>query len=276
MPGIDAHQHFWKFDPARDNWITDEMSLIRRDFLPGDLQSMLNDNGLDGCVTVQSDQSEAENFFQLTHAENHDFIRGVVGWVDLQAEDISAKLEYFSGFKKLKGFRHILQGETKRDLMLQPEFLRGIAALQKHNYSYDILIYPDQLRFIKELVARFPQQKFVIDHMAKPFIKDGKIDGWKHDIAAVAAFENVFCKISGYVTEADLKRWKVEDFTPYFNVVVNAFGINRIIFGSDWPVCLLGGSYSEVTGVARNYFAPFTKNERDKFFGVNAIDFYNL
>jgi len=276
MPGIDAHQHFWKFDAKRDQWITDEMSLIRRDFLPGDLQSLLASNGLEGCVTIQSDQSEAENIFQLANAERHDFIRGVVGWTDLQAEDISEKLDYFSRFKKLKGFRHILQGEIKRDLMLQPDFLRGIASLQKHRYTYDILIYPDQLRFIAPFVSRFPQQKFVIDHMAKPHIRSQTIDEWKHDIGTVAAYENVSCKISGFVTEADVKHWSGEDFTPYFDAVVELFGFDRIIFGSDWPVCLLGGSYGEITRVVTNYFAAFSQDERDKFFGKNAVDFYNL
>ena len=276
MPRIDAHQHFWKFDPIRDTWITDEMSLLRKDFLPHHLEPLLIKNGFDGCVTVQSDQSEDENVFQLANAEEHDFIKGIVGWVDLQAKNIREKLSYYTQFKKLKGFRHILQGEIQRDLVLQPEFLNGINALKEFNYTYDILIYPDQLGFIKQFVAQFLQQKFVINHLAKPYIKNGKIDDWKKDIEQVAEYENVFCKISGYTTEADWKNWKKEDFIPYFDIVVNAFNADRIMFGSDWPVCLLGGNYEEVLNVVKGYFSSFTQNEQDKIFGDNAIKFYNL
>ena len=276
MPRIDSHQHFWKFDPIRDAWITDDMSAIRKDFFPLHLQPILAANGFEGCVTVQSDQSENENAFQLANADGYDFIKGIVGWVDLRADNVKEKLSHNSQFKKLKGFRHILQGEKQRDLMLQPEFLNGIGALQEFNYTYDILIYPDQLGFIKEFVAKFPEQKFVIDHLAKPYIKDGKINEWKKNIEDVAEFENVFCKISGYVTEADWHNWKPGDFRPYFDVVVNAFGVDRIIFGSDWPVCLLGGSYSDIFNVVTTYFSTFTQNEQDKFFGNNATKFYNL
>jgi len=276
MPRIDSHQHFWKFDPIRDAWITDDMLLLRKDFFPQQLEPILAANGFDGCVTVQSDQSENENAFQLANADKHDFIKGIVGWVDLRARDITEKLSYYSQLKKLKGFRHILQGEKQRDLMLQADFLNGVSMLEEFNYTYDILIYPDQLGFIKQFVAQLPQQKFVIDHLAKPYIKDSKVEDWKKDIEEVAAFENVSCKISGYVTEADLKNWKQEDFMPYFDVVVNAFGIDRVMFGSDWPVCLLGGNYKEVLNVSTEYFSSFTKNEQDKVFGNNAIKFYNL
>ena len=273
---IDAHQHFWKFDPIRDNWITDEMSMIRKDFLPQHLVPVLKENGFDGCVTIQSDQSEKENIFQLNNAEDYDLIKGVIGWIDLQAENVRERLEYYRQFIKLKGFRHILQGESQRDLMLQPEFLRGIKALTEFNYTYDILIFPDQLGFTKQFVAQFPQQKFVIDHLAKPYIKDKKIDEWKIDIQKVAKYENVYCKISGYVTEADLKNWKKEDFIPYFDIVVNAFGIDRIMFGSDWPICLAGSEYNEVVNIVKDYFSSFTQNEQEQFFGNTAIKFYNL
>lgn len=276
MPRIDSHQHFWKFDPIRDAWITDDMSLLRKDFFPQQLEPILAANGFEGCVTVQSDQSENENAFQLANTDKYDFIKGIVGWVDLRARDIREKLSYNSQFKKLKGFRHILQGEKQRDLMLQPDFLNGIGALQEFNYTYDILIYPDQLGFIKEFVAQFPEQKFVVDHLAKPYIKDGKIDVWKKEVEDVAKFENVFCKISGYVTEADWHNWKQENFWPYFDVVANAFGVDRIMFGSDWPVCLLGGNYSDILEVATTYFSGFTKDDGDKIFGDNAIKFYNL
>jgi L-fucono-1,5-lactonase len=276
MARIDSHQHFWKYDPIRDSWITDEMSLLRKDYLPSQFGLLLQQNGFDGCITVQAEQAEIENVFLLANAKRNSFIKGIVGWVDFQAKNVSQKLSYYTQFKKLKGFRHILQGEAQRNLMLKTEFLRGIKALQEYDYTYDILIYPDQLKFTKEFVGQFPKQKFVIDHLAKPYIKSKKIKEWKKDITQVAEYENVSCKISGYVTEADLKNWKKEDFTPYFDIAVNAFGPDRILFGSDWPVCLLGGGFKEVLNVAKEYFSSFTQNEQDKFFGSNAIKFYNL
>ena len=281
MQKIDSHQHFWIFNAERDNWITDEMSVIKKDFLPQQLKTILEENDFDGCVTVQSDQSENENIFQLINAEENNFVKGVVGWVDLQAKDVKERLAYYCQFKKMKGFRHVLQGEAKRDLMLKPEFLRGIEALQEYNFTYDILIFPDQLKFTEEFVVKFPNQKFVIDHLAKPYIKGKEITdpmntAWKKDMQQVSKYENVFCKISGFVTEADIKNWKEEDFIPYFDVVVESFGINRIMFGSDWPVCLTGAEYSTIVNILKKYFSSFTQNEKDQFFGTNAINFYNL
>lgn len=276
MRRIDAHQHFWKFDPVKEGWIPDEMEIIRKDFLPHEFGILLQQNGFDGCVTVQADQSENENIFQLINAEENDFIKGVVGWIDLQAENVVERLEYYSQFKKLKGFRHILQGEAKRDTMLNPAFLRGITALQGFNYTYDILILPDQLIFAKEFVAKFPNQSFVIDHLAKPYIKEKKIEPWKSDIQQVAQYDNVYCKISGFVTEADIRHWKREDFIPYFDIIVESFGMNRIMFGSDWPVCLAGAGYDIVLDILTGYFSSFTQNEKDQFFGKNANEFYKL
>jgi L-fucono-1,5-lactonase len=276
MPRIDAHQHFWNFDPIRDSWITGEMTILRQDYLPDQFSLVLKQNGFDGSVAVQAEQAEIENVFLLENAKNNFFVKGIVGWVDFQAKNVGDKLSYYSQFEKLKGFRHILQGEAQRDLMLKTEFLRGIRAMQEYNYTYDILIYPDQLKFTKEFVAQFPRQKFVIDHLAKPYIKSKKIKEWEKEIRQVAEHENVMCKISGYVTEADLKNWKKEDFIPYFDTVVDSFGIDRIMFGSDWPVCLLGGSFEEMSSLVKEYFSSFTQNEQDKFFGDNAIKFYNL
>jgi L-fuconolactonase len=276
MLKIDAHQHFWKFDPVRDAWINDKMKLIQRDFLPIDLLPLLQEHDFEGCVTVQSDQSEAENEFQLQNADTHSFIKGVVGWVDLQAEDIEERLSYFKQFKKLKGFRHVLQGEKQRDFMLRPAFKRGIDKLKKHGFTYDILIFPDQLKFSAELVSLFPEQPFVIDHIAKPYIKDKKIDDWKKDIQAIAKYENLSCKISGMVTEANWKTWKQEDFRPYLDAVVEGFGMERLMFGSDWPVCLVAAKYEEMLNILNDYFLPFSAHEKELFFGGNAIRFYNL
>lgn len=275
MPRVDSHQHFWKFDPVRDSWITNEMSVIQKDFLPQDLQPILQKNDINGCITVQSDQSEAENEFQLKNAE-HDFIKGVVGWVDFLSPAVEERLEYYSQFKKMKGFRHILQGEKNRAFMLQPAFMKGIGLLKKYNFTYDILIFPDQLKHTLHLVRAFPDQPFIIDHIAKPSIKDKKTDEWKMDIDAVAKYENVYCKISGMVTEADWKNWKYEDFIPYIETVIEAFGPDRILFGSDWPVCLVAASYERTIAIVKDFFSSFSVDEQDQFFGANAVKFYNL
>ena len=273
---IDAHQHFWRFDSVRDSWIDDSMKLIQRDFLPPDLEPLLRQNGFTGCVVVQSDQSATENDFQLANADQHDFIKGVVGWVDLQAENVEERLDYYSQFKKLKGFRHVLQSDPKRDLMLQPSFKHGISLLSKYGFTYDLLIFPDQLKYATELVKQFPDQPFVLDHIAKPPIKSGDVEAWKYDITKLAGYNNVYCKISGMVTEADWQHCKQEDFKPYLDVVVNAFGVERVMFGSDWPVCLVAASYNQVFTIVQQYFSSFTKSEQDKFFGGNASRFYNL
>ena len=276
MLKIDAHQHFWKFDAVRDSWITDDMVAIKKNFMPQDLEPILKENGFDGCVVVQSDQSAAETIFQLTNATEHAFIKGVVGWVDLQAADIEEQLQEYSRHKKLKGFRHVLQGEQQRDLMLSPKFINGIAALQKFNFTYDILIFPDQLNYSESLVAQFPDQKFVVDHLAKPNIRKKEIKEWTLDIEAMAKHPNAWCKLSGMVTEADWKEWRKDDFTAYIDVVVNAFGVNRIMFGSDWPVCLVAASYQQVVEIVAGYFSSFSTDEQAKIFGGNAVEFYHL
>lgn len=273
---IDAHQHFWIYNPQRDGWINSSMKKIQRDFLPQHLKPVLDQNGIQGCVVVQSDQSEVENLFQLTNAGNNDFVKGVVGWVNLQAKNIEDKLAHYRYYKKLKGFRHVLQGEQDRALMLRKKFMNGIGLLSKFNFTYDILILPDQLKYAQKLITKFPNQKFVINHIAKPPIKTGDIKQWKKDIQAIALLPNVQCKISGMVTEADWEKWKPNHFTPYLDVVVEAFGINRILYGSDWPVCLVAASYKKVKAIVDAYFKPFSQHEKDAFYGGNAIKFYEL
>jgi L-fuconolactonase len=273
---IDAHQHFWKFDAVRDSWINEKMKLIQKDFLPTDLLPVLKANGIDGSITVQSDQSESENSFQLQNADQYDFIKGIVGWVDLRSKDIEDRLKYYSSFKKLKGFRHILQGETDRSLMLKPDFKNGIRCLKQFDFTYDILVLPDQLKYVEAFVSEFPEQKFVIDHLAKPYIKFKKIEEWKSDMKVIAKHENVCCKISGMVTEADWKNWREKDFTPYIDVIVEAFGIRRIMYGSDWPVCLVASTYEKMIAIVNGYFSSFSKDEQGLFFGANATAFYQL
>ncbi len=276
MQRIDAHQHFWQFDPVRDSWINEEMEVVKQDFLPANLKPLLQQNNIDGCVVVQSDQSEKENTFHLNNAANADFIKGIVGWIDLQAENVEERLAYYSSFKIMKGFRHVLQGETDRGLMLKPAFMNGISKLQQFEFTYDILIFPDQLQYLPALVEAFPNQKFVIDHIAKPNIKEQKIADWKKNIQALREYKNLYCKISGMVTEADWKGWEQKDFTPYLDTVVETFGSDRIIFGSDWPVCLVAASYQQMLIIVTDYFSSFTENEQANFFGLNAVQFYNL
>lgn len=276
MSRIDAHQHFWIFDPVRDSWITDELSAIKKDFLPNDFQSLLAEHGFDGSVAVQSDQSENENVFLLKNAAENEFIKGVVGWVDLASTNVGESLARYSSDKKMKGFRHVLQSERDRRFMMQPAFMNGIGKLEKFGFTYDILVFADQLKYIPGFVKAFPNQKFVIDHMAKPEIKNKKILEWAKEIRDVASYDNVWCKISGLVTEADWTNWKKEDLVPYIDIVVEAFGTKRIMFGSDWPVCTVAGSYEEWMNVISTYFSGFSRDEQDSFFGGNAIQFYDL
>lgn len=276
MLKIDSHQHFWKFDAVRDSWIDENMSVIKHDFMPEDLEPLLQEYGFDGCITVQSDQSEGENVFQLANADRHDFIKGVVGWVDLQRADIEERLSDYKKFNKLKGFRHILQGERERDFMLRPAFLNGVKLLNKFDFSYDILIFPDQLAYISNFVAQFPEQRFVIDHLAKPNIKIDDFHDWEKGLKHVAQFENVVCKVSGMVTEADWKNWKQNDFTKYLDVAVEAFGMDRLLYGSDWPVCKLAADYGLVYQIVKKYFSDFSEYEQQLFWGGNAQKLYRI
>lgn len=272
---IDAHQHFWKYEPVQHAWISDEMSVIRKDFYPADLEPVLAQNKVDGCIAVQADETEEETVFLTALASKNRFIKAVVGWVDLRAANISERLEHYKQFNIIKGFRHILQGQDP-SYMLQADFLNGIAALQTFNYTYDILIYPKHIPAAIEMVKQNPGQLFVIDHLAKPYIKAGLIDEWAKGMRALAAFDNVYCKISGMVTEASFRHWKQEDFTPYLDVAAEAFGTGRLMYGSDWPVCLAAASYSEALAIVANYFRSFSPAEKAGIFGNNALRFYNI
>lgn len=272
---IDAHQHFWQFDPIRDSWINQEMSVLKRDFAPQDLLPILKQHHFDGCVAVQADTSEEETSFLLQLAEENDFIKGVVGWLDLCHENIDARLSHFSKFKKLKGLRHIVQAEPI-GYMLQNDFQRGIAVLEKYNLTYDILIYPNQLEDAIELVSRFPNQKFIVDHCAKPNIKESEISTWKKNIDKLSNFKNVACKISGLTTEANWKTWNENQIQPYLDVVFNAFGIDRLLFGSDWPVSLLAGNYKQTLALIENYLKQYSKNQQQQIMGLNAINWYHI
>jgi L-fuconolactonase len=273
---VDAHQHFWQYDPAKHVWMSEKMGVLKHDFAPTDLEPLLQNCGLSGCVAVQANQAEVENTFLLGLAEQHPIIKGIVGWVDLQADNVEERLAYYQQFPKIKGFRHVIHDEPDRDFMLRPAFLRGISLLKKYGYTYDILIFPEHLSNTLKLVKAFPEQQFVIDHIAKPSIKRGTIKAWQKGLKAIAAHENVSCKISGMVTEADWTNWKQDDFSPYLAQVVEMFGIDRIMYGSDWPVCTLAGTYENMFSIVKNYFSTFSASEQQKFFGGNATKFYNL
>ncbi len=275
MKIIDTHQHFWKYDPVIYDWITEEMSVIRKDFLPNDLAEVLKADKVEACISVQANQTEAETEWLVKMADENDFIAAVVGWVDLRSDVIEERLKYFSQYTKLKGFRHVLQGQEP-SFMLQKSFLHGISKLNQYRFTYDILIFPHHLEAALQLVQKFPDQRFVIDHIAKPSIKDGKINEWKAGMEKISKQQNVYCKLSGIVTEADWKNWTKDNLTPYIDAVVNCFGTDRIMFGSDWPVCLVASSYTNWLNVIQEYFAPYTMDEQEKVFSKNAIRFYNL
>ncbi len=273
---IDSHQHFWKYEPVKHSWIDDEMSVIRRDFLPSDLKKVYQENKVDGCVAVQADQTLAETDFLLKLAKENDFIKGVVGWADLRDENIDTVLERYFGQKKLKGWRHVVQGEADHNFLLRPNFLRGISFLEKYEYTYDILVFPHQLGAVLEFVKHFPHQKFVIDHIAKPYIKDGFYHGWATLMKEIAKHENVHCKVSGMITEADYNNWTAEQLHPYMYLVLEAFGTERLMYGSDWPVCLVAGNYGQVKDTVVDFIKTLSATEQNAIMGQNAVEFYNL
>ncbi|MPR35854.1 amidohydrolase family protein [Salmonirosea aquatica] len=273
---IDAHQHFWHFDPVRDAWITDEMQAIRRDFLPSDLKLVLEQNQMDGCVAVQAAQEIAETDFLLQLANENDFIKGVVGWTDLQAPNLAERLAEYQKAPRLRGFRHVLQAEPDEAFMLRPAFIAGVRALRDYGFTYDILIYPQHLPNALRLVQQCADQPFVLDHLAKPYIREGLLEPWKKDLTALADQENVCCKISGIITEADWSTWTYEQLVPYLDVAFEAFGTDRLLFGSDWPVCLVAGDYQRVKQVLERYLENFTSTEKENIWGGNAARFYNL
>ena len=277
MKRIDSHQHFWYYEPVKDSWMTDDMNLIKKDFMPADLLPVLEGLGFEGCITVQVAQTDAETEFLLKLAEKFSFIKGVVGWVDLKAGDIEAKLQNLSSNRKLKGFRHVLQTEPDDKYVLADDFRGGISTLSKYGFTYDILIYPRHIKYATELVSKYPEQMFVIDHLAKPFIKAQEIKEWEEDIRRIAQIPNIYCKVSGMVTEADLHHWKTEDLLPYLDVIFDAFGPQRLMYGSDWPVCLIASSYDRWVGLLESYAdTNLTAEQRLDFWRENAIRFYNL
>jgi L-fuconolactonase len=272
---VDTHQHFWSFNVQRDAWITDDMIVLRRNFSPGDVRREMVECHVDQSIAVQADQSIEETNFLLLLADQYNFLSGVVGWVDLRETTLEETLQSLKAHPKLKGFRHILQGAP--ELMRDQEFIDGVRRLGNHNFTYDLLIYSHQLTEGIEFVRKVDQRtKIVVDHLAKPAIKKEEFNDWATGMSAIAQFENVYGKLSGMITEADWHQWKENDFSRYLDHVFDVFGPSRLMYGSDWPVCLLAGSYQEQFEVVKNYISKLSVHEKEMVMGENATRFYNL
>jgi L-fuconolactonase len=273
---IDAHHHFWKYTTEEYGWIGDNMAKLRRNFLPEDLKREIDASGVDGVVSVQARQTLVETEWLLSLAESHSWIEGVVGWIPLISGNAAAHMEHLSGHKKLKGVRHILHDEKDDRYMLRPDFLAGIGHLEKFKLRYDILIYERHLPQTIEFVDHFPNQVFIVDHIAKPRIKAGEVEPWRKNIHELAKRPHVYCKISGMVTEADWTTWKYETLKPFFDTVLDAFGPKRLMFGSDWPVLLAAGNYHGWLQTLQHVIEHLTEAERARILAGTAVEAYRL
>jgi L-fuconolactonase len=273
---LDAHQHFWRYDPAQHVWMTDAMGALRRDYLPEDLAPLLQETGFLGTIAVQARQMVEETEWLLALADRHAFIRGVVGWVDLRSPDLQAQLKRLGANPKLVGVRHVVHDEPDEDFMLRPEFRRGIARLGPAGLTYDLLLRPPHLKAAIRLVDEFKDQPFVLDHLAKPGVGDVSKSLWKEDILRLAERPNVSCKLSGLVTEADWSAWRPDDFRPAFEVVLEAFGVDRLMIGSDWPVCTLAADYKTTMGIVMGFVQGLKGSEQDGILGGNCARFYGF
>lgn len=274
---IDAHQHFWVYKDTEYCWIDNRMQILKHDFLPEHLQPELTKAGFSGSVAVQARQTPEETRWILQLASRYGFIKGVVGWVDLCSEnELKQQLDEFSKSDVFVGVRHVVHDEPEDNFMLRDDFLKGISLLKEYNLTYDLLLFPKHLRIAEVLVGMFPEQKFVLDHISKPIIRDRIIEPWKEDLMMLGEHKNVWCKLSGMVTEAGWNTHKPEDFIPYLDIAVNAFGIDRLMIGSDWPVCLVASEYTDVISIVSNYIEPMPADVQKRIMGMNCIDFYGL
>jgi len=271
---IDSHHHFWKFNSSEYGWMDESMRILQRDFLPNDLEPLLKQEGFAGSIVVQARQSLEETKWLLQLSNENAWIKGVVGWVDLCSPDIDQQLAELSQNKKLVGVRHVIHDEADDLFLLRDDFRNGISCLEKYGLTYDLLLFPKHLKIAAKLVAEFPKQPFVIDHISKPLIRKGILDPWKTDIQSIARYPNLYCKLSGMVTEAVWNNWDHQTFLPYLDVVFGAFGPDRLMIGSDWPVCLLGGSYSKIIGIVKTYLEKFDSTTQSGIMGENCLFFY--
>ena len=273
---IDAHQHYWNYDPIRHDWIDESMKVIRKNFLPTDLLIEMKKNGIDGSVAVQVDETEEENYFLLKLNEENEFIKGIVGWMDLKSPTAEEQMQHWKQYQKIKGFRCIMQGKPDELYVKNDLFISQIKKLASYEFTYDLLVYHDQLPSLIRFVEKLPDNRMILDHLGKPNIKNREIKTWRENIKILAQHPGIFCKLSGLVTEANHNNWSYDDLMPYLEIASEAFGIDRICFGSDWPVCLVAGSYSEVVGVIEKFSSQLNEQEKDKIFGSNTMKFYNL
>ncbi|MEX0655736.1 MAG: amidohydrolase family protein [Phycisphaeraceae bacterium] len=275
-PTVDAHQHF--LDPTRYAypWIDADMTPLHQPHLPEDLAVALSKAGVRQTVTVQARQTLEETQWLLALADAHPWIAGVVGWVDLTDPALDAVLDGFADRPRLVGIRHVTHDEPDPDWLMRDDVCRGLGVLERRGYTFDLLLRPMHLRHVPALAERFPGLPMVIDHLAKPAIASGRLDGWREDFAAAARYPNVFCKLSGMITEADPKRWTAADLAPYVAEAVAAFGFERLMFGSDWPVCRLAGAYEQVVTALREALGPISSHEQAQLFGDTARRFYQL
>jgi L-fuconolactonase len=273
---IDAHQHFWIYDQKEYSWINDEMSILKRDFLPDNLKREIVSIGFDGSIAVQARQTIDETEWLLELAEQNDIIKGVVGWLDIRSQKFKHQLQKYAKRTKLVGIRHVVQDEADDRFMLRSEFIEGIRELENYDLVYEILIFEDQLPAAVDLVSRFPNHRFVLDHIGKPKISYTLLEPWKSLISELAEFPGVYCKVSGLVTEADWKNWQTEDFRPYLDTVFEAFGADRILYGSDWPVCTVAASYKDVFDIVNSYIEQFSPDDQNNILGENTVRLYRL
>jgi L-fuconolactonase len=274
---VDSHNHFWRYDPVDHPWMAAEtMAPLRRDYGPADLLPLMEAADIQWTVAVQASQTLKETEMLLELSDQHDFIRGVVGWVDLQSATVREQLSQYVLRRRFVGVRHIVHDEPDDRFMLRPDFLRGLSALAEFDLTYDLLLRPQHLPAAVEVVRQLPQQRFVVDHIAKPLIKDGVLAPWEAGLRELARYENVYCKVSGMQTEAAWRAWKPADFRPYLDVVFDCFGAQRLMFGSDWPVCTLAADYGETASLVRDYFRPMGPAVEAAVMGGNATEFYGL
>jgi L-fuconolactonase len=275
-PRLDSHQHFWRYDPIAYPWISDSMGILKRDFLPKDLAPLLASVDFQGSIAVQARQSIEETEWLLELSNQFDSIRGVVGWVDLRSTALEAQLSKYSAHSKFRGVRHVVQDEPDDDFLLRPDFQQGVQQLRRFNLTYDLLIFPRQLPAAIALVEALPQQPFVLDHIAKPAIREGQLEPWKTNVERLARAKNVYCKLSGMVTEAVHGKWQPHHFHRYLDIVIGAFGSDRVMIGSDWPVCLLSGDYQRVQRIVLDYIKQFPVETQSAITGGNCSRFYGI
>lgn len=276
MPIIDTHHHFWKYSAKEYDWISEEMKAIRKDFLPADLAKEIKAAGVDGVVSVQARQSVEESDWLIGMASQHSFIKGVVGWVDLRHKDVEKDLERLSHQKKFKGVRHVVQGEPDDNFILGAAFNEGIRKLRKFDLRYDILIFEKHLKPSIQFVDKHPQQVFILDHIAKPRIKERILSPWRENMLELAKRPNVYCKISGMLTEADWKKWSAADLAPYFDTTLQAFGPKRLMLGTDWPVMLVAGQYKQWVDMVKQVVSRYSAAEQERILFKNAVEAYKL